>query len=40
VDKLLKHRINAGRVAVKEQVPFFRRQFGQVPSEWKATRRA
>ncbi len=36
MDKLLKHRINAGRVAVKEQVPFFRRQFGQVPSEWKA----
>lgn len=36
VDKHLKHRINAGRVAVKDQVSFFRRQFAQVPSEWKA----
>ena len=31
----LRHRINAGRVAVKEQTAFFGRQFGQVASEWK-----
>ncbi|MFU8848318.1 MAG: inositol monophosphatase family protein [Opitutales bacterium] len=31
----LRHRINAGRVAVREQIPFFGRQFGQVASEWK-----
>lgn len=31
----LRHRINAGRVAVKDQVAFFDRQFGQVASEWK-----
>ena len=36
MDKHLKHRINAGRVAVKNQIAFFRRQFAQVPSEWKA----
>ncbi|MFP4166453.1 MAG: inositol monophosphatase family protein [Opitutales bacterium] len=30
-----RHRINAGRVAVLNQTPFFRRQFGQVTSEWK-----
>ena len=33
--KELRHRVNAGRVAVRNQVPFFRRQFGQVTSEWK-----
>ncbi|MDX2111193.1 MAG: inositol monophosphatase [Verrucomicrobiota bacterium] len=33
--KSLQHRINAGRVAVTNQVDFFHRQFGQVPSEWK-----
>jgi len=32
----LRHRINAGRVAVRAQIPFFSRQFGQVESEWKA----
>lgn len=32
----LRHRINAGRVAVRDQVAFFGRQFGQVASEWKA----
>lgn len=32
----LRHRINAGRVAVRGQVAFFGRQFGQVASEWKA----
>lgn len=31
----LRHRINAGRVAVRGQVAFFARQFGQVTSEWK-----
>lgn len=36
MDKLIRHRVNAGRVAVKNQVSFFGSQFGQVPSEWKA----
>lgn len=31
----LRHRINAGRVAVRDQVAFFGRQFGEVSSEWK-----
>ncbi|MDP0499216.1 MAG: inositol monophosphatase family protein [Verrucomicrobiota bacterium JB022] len=35
MDKVLRHRVNAGRVAVQQQVDFFRKQFGQVPSEWK-----
>lgn len=35
-DLQLRHRINAGRVAVKAQTAFFGRQFGQVASEWKA----
>lgn len=35
-DVQLRHRINAGRVAVKSQTAFFGRQFGQVASEWKA----
>lgn len=34
-DAELRHRINAGRVAVQDQVAFFARQFGQVASEWK-----
>ncbi len=34
-DPGLKHRINAGRVAVSGQVDFFRKLFGQVESEWK-----
>lgn len=34
-DVQLRHRINAGRVAVKGQSAFFGRQFGQVASEWK-----
>ena len=34
-DAQLRHRINAGRVAVQNQVAFFGRQFGQVTSEWK-----
>ncbi|MGF1483384.1 MAG: inositol monophosphatase family protein [Opitutales bacterium] len=32
----LRHRVNAGRHAVLEQVPFFQQQFANVPSEWKA----
>ncbi len=31
----MRHRINAGRVAVQGQISFFKRQFGQVASEWK-----
>lgn len=31
-----RHRINAGRVAVQQQVDFFRRQFGVIASDWKA----
>ena len=34
-DLKLRHRINAGRVAVREQFAFFARQFGAVASEWK-----
>ncbi|MEM8867392.1 MAG: inositol monophosphatase [Verrucomicrobiota bacterium] len=36
LDAELRHRINAGRVAVKNQMAFFTRQFGEVASEWKA----
>ncbi|GHC04412.1 inositol monophosphatase family protein [Cerasicoccus arenae] len=32
----VRHRINAGRVAVQQQVDFFHRQFGSVASDWKA----
>lgn len=35
LDVQLRHRINAGRVAVRNQVAFFGRQFGEVSSEWK-----
>lgn len=35
LDSQLRHRINAGRVAVRDQVAFFTRQFGEVTSEWK-----
>lgn len=35
LDNQLRHRINAGRVAVRDQVAFFTRQFGEVTSEWK-----
>lgn len=31
----VRHRINAGRVAIRSQISFFSRQFGQVSSEWK-----
>jgi len=31
----MRHRINAGRVAINGQRAFFKRQFGQVGSEWK-----
>jgi myo-inositol-1(or 4)-monophosphatase len=36
VDKALRHRMNAARVAIKNQVDFFNRLKGQVSSEWKA----
>ena len=32
----IRHRINAGRTAIKNQILFFRRHFGQVSSDWKA----
>ena len=35
IDAQLRHRINAGRVAVRDQIAFFGRQFGEVTSEWK-----
>lgn len=31
----LRHRIQCGQVLLKEQLPFFRRQFGEVGSLWK-----
>ena len=31
----MRHRINAAREAVRDQIAFFGRQFGQVVSEWK-----
>ncbi len=34
-DNKLKHRINAGRVAINKQVDFFHEQFGQGHSDWK-----
>lgn len=34
-EKELRHRINAGRVAVEAQVSFFKDQLGRVASEWK-----
>jgi myo-inositol-1(or 4)-monophosphatase len=36
VDKALRHRVNAARVVVRNQILFFRRQLGEVSSEWKA----
>lgn len=35
MDTALRHRVNAARVALGEQVRFFRDQFGQISSEWK-----
>jgi myo-inositol-1(or 4)-monophosphatase len=35
LDHQIRHRINAGRVALRDQIPFFKRQFGEVSSEWK-----
>ena len=35
-DIQFRHRINAARMAVKAQIPFFDRHFGAVASEWKA----
>lgn len=36
MDKALKHRVNAARVALRNQTGFFDRLFGEVASEWKA----
>jgi len=36
VDKALRHRVNAARVAVRNQVDFFNQLKGQVASDWKA----
>ena len=36
LDVEIRHRINAGRVAIKDQIVFFRRHFGHVSSDWKA----
>ena len=36
MDKALRHRVNAARIAVQNQAGFFRELFGQVASEWKA----
>ncbi|MCC5834296.1 MAG: inositol monophosphatase [Opitutales bacterium] len=36
MDTSLRHRVNAGREAVKNQLRFFRQQFGAVLSEWKS----
>jgi myo-inositol-1(or 4)-monophosphatase len=38
MDTALRHRVNAARVAVLNQVDLFREQFGQAASEWKADR--
>ncbi|MFW5874454.1 MAG: inositol monophosphatase family protein [Verrucomicrobiota bacterium] len=35
LERQMRHRVNAGREAVRDQIPFFGRQFGQVASEWK-----
>ena len=35
MDNTLRHRVNAGRHAVKNQIDFFNHQFGQVRSDWK-----
>lgn len=35
IDHQVRHRINAGRMAIKNQIAFFMRQFGEVISEWK-----
>ena len=32
----MRHRVNAARVAVRNQIDFFKKLFGQVSSEWKA----
>jgi myo-inositol-1(or 4)-monophosphatase len=36
VDKALKHRVNAARVVIRNQIEFFNKLKGQVASEWKA----
>lgn len=36
MDTALRHRVNAARIAVRNQAGFFQELFGQVASEWKA----
>ena len=36
MDKALKHRVNAARVAIRNQMGFFNEWHGQVSSDWKA----
>lgn len=36
MDKAIKHRVNAARVALRNQIGFFNQQRGRVVSEWKA----
>jgi len=36
MDTALRHRVNAARVAIRHQTEFFKKQLGQVASEWKA----
>jgi myo-inositol-1(or 4)-monophosphatase len=35
MDEFLRHRINVGRAAVREEISFFRSRFAKVESEWK-----
>lgn len=35
MDTAIRHRVNAARVAIRDQINFFREQFGQVSIEWK-----
>lgn len=36
LETAIRHRINAGRVSIRSQIPFFKRYFGRVSSDWKA----
>lgn len=36
MDTAIKHRVNAARSAIREQIPLMRAQFGAVGSQWKA----
>lgn len=35
MDTAIRHRVNVARAVIRDEVGFFRKQFGQVPSEWK-----